>query len=63
MTGNPGVIGSSVGLVSPNALALTTLLPFPHLEIDLLDLWERFGKELKVSKHALSRTESTGREF
>jgi hypothetical protein len=26
-------------------------------------MWERFGKELKILKHPLSRTESTGHMF
>ena len=45
----------------PNVLALTKPAPFGHLEIDLLDLWERLGKEVKTTKGELNCTESTGR--
>jgi len=51
------------GLVPRNALALTKPPPFAHVEIDLIDCWERFGKELKVSKHRVNCTESTGHMF
>ena len=33
---------------------------FSHLEFDCVDCWERLGKELKVSKDQVNRTESTG---
>jgi len=37
--------------------------PFAHLEFDVADFWERFGKEIKIAKPVLSRTESTGPVF
>ena len=46
--------------VSVNAPVLTKPLHFAHLELDLVDCWERIGKELKVSKQQVNRTESTG---
>jgi hypothetical protein len=48
------------GLVPINAPALTKSPYFSHLEFDCVDCWERLGKELKVSKHQVNRTESTG---
>src|SRR6266436_1392324 len=49
-----------LGLVPRNALVLTKPPHFAHLELDFVDCWERLGKELKVSKHQVNRTESTG---
>jgi hypothetical protein len=63
MTGKPEVIGSPVGFSTANALALTKPPHFAHLEFDFVDCWERFGKELKVSKHRVNCTESTGHMF
>jgi hypothetical protein len=58
--GQSGAYSSSVGLIPTNALVLTKPPYFAHLELDFLDCWERLGKELKVSKHQVNRTESTG---
>jgi len=63
MTGKPEVIGSPVGFSTANALALTKPPHFAHLELDFADSWERFGKELRVSKHCVNCTESTGHMF
>jgi len=60
LTSSSEVINSSVGLVPTNAPALTKPPYFSHLEFDCVDCWERLGKELKVSKHQVNRTESTG---
>ena len=63
MTGKSEVIGSPVGFSTANALALTKPPHFAHLELDFAHCWERFGKELKVSKHRVNCTESTGHMF
>ena len=36
---------------------------FADLELEFVDCWERLGKELKVSRHQVNRTESTGHMF
>jgi hypothetical protein len=38
-------------------------LHFADLELEFVDCWERLGKELKVSRHQVNRTESTGHMF
>jgi len=60
MTRDPEVISSPVRLVPLNALVLTKPLHFADMEIEFVDCWERLGKELKVSKQQVNRTESTG---
>jgi hypothetical protein len=58
------LLGSNASRTSrDNALALTKPPPFAYIEIGLVDCWERFGKELKVSKHQVNHTESTGHMF
>jgi hypothetical protein len=54
---------SAAGRLRSNALALTKPPHFAHLEFDFVECWERFGKELNVSKHLVSRTESIGHMF
>ena len=50
-------------LVTTNALVLTKPLHFADLELEFVDCWERLGKELKLSRHQVNRTESTGHMF
>jgi hypothetical protein len=49
--------------VPVNAQVLAKPLHFADLELEFVDCWERLGKELKVSRHQVNRTESTGHMF
>jgi hypothetical protein len=49
--------------VPVNAQVLAKPLRFADLELEFVDCCERLGKELKVSRHQVNRTESTGHMF